>query len=258
MKATQCFLSESVKFFRPVYDGRFGLTCVNETGYDPTAPCVFLGIYRTEDLARFFNHQGKRIILWFGADAQKLDVVKTISLVDKVKHISTSCYIDHVLKSIGVDPFYTPLPMTIPERWVNPNAPPAALGNKVYCYAPNEVYGRSLAKEVAKNINFEMLLTDSCKHYAPEELKKMYEQSFIGIRLRDFDGIAASVQEMGLMGRRSVWNGQTPSAIKWNTLEDVVTAINNEAFRIGKSLPAVEVSKQVQSWICNDDSWLEV
>ena len=258
MKANQFFVSKSLEFFRPVYDGRMGLTCVNESGYDSIAPCLFFGMYRNDDLERLFNHKGPRIVLWGGGDAQKVDVLKVIGIFHDIKHISTSQYIDHALRMVGLEPTYVSLPATIPERWVNQDAPPATLGNKIYCYAPNELYGLSIAQLVGKEVPYEIIYGTSDRSKDWKVLKELYSQCFMGLRLKEFDGVAATVQEMGLMGRRTVWNGGTPSAIAWNSVDDILRAIEKEALRIGKTAPVEEVSRQVQSWICTNNDWLEV
>jgi hypothetical protein len=257
-KAKQYFLSKSIEFFRYIYDGRFGLTCVNDSGYDPSAPCLFHGMYGKEDITRFMNHRGKRIVVWGGGDAQKPDVVATIASVTDTRHISTSRDLDWALRQHGLKPDFYPLPSTIPENWIGDDKPIPPCGPKIFSYAPNEAYGRSLVEAVAKVVEFEVVLTGSERDRPVEELYRLYADSFIGLRLKGFDGVAATVQEMGLMGRRSVWNGGTPSAIQWHSLEDVVKAINAEAWRIGKTLPAIEVSNMVREWICTNDAWTYV
>lgn len=251
MKITQAVVSNGVQFFKPVFDHRFGLTIVDRDTYDINTPAVFVGMYDTDDIRKFINHKSHARVLWCGSDAQRADIIRTLTLKDDVSHISISWYIDYMLRALGITPKYVPLPMTLPEDWES-----CVLGNKMYCYAPNEVYGRSLAEQVAKSVPYELIMMDGTRSLTKQELKDVYKQCFIGLRLREFDGVAASVQELGMMGRRTVWNGKTPSAIGWNSLDDVISIVTKEAEKIGTEQPAV--ANSVNSWICADDSWLEV
>ena len=52
--------------------------------------------------------------------------------------------------------------------------------------------------------------------YRPKLLHQVYADSILGVRLTEHDGIAGSVLEMGLMGRRTIYNDpQIPSAIPY-------------------------------------------
>jgi hypothetical protein len=92
-----------------------------------------------------------------------------------------------------------------------------------------------LAQEIAKHINYEVILTESATQMTKAELKELYKRSFVGMRLRGFDGASATVSEMALMGRYTVWTGGTPTALPWSTPEDIVAHINRQATTIGQT-----------------------
>lgn len=52
--------------------------------------------------------------------------------------------------------------------------------------------------------------------YTKDELYQVYMDSLVGVRLTEHDGVAGSVIEMGLMGRRTIYNGDHPCAIPYS------------------------------------------
>lgn len=251
MKIKQFFASESIKFTNDFYARKYNLQLVNDSGYKHDEPCLFCGIYRKEDLHRLLNHKGLRMVLWGGGDAKNKAVTEIVAMIENVINISQSHWITDALKESGIEDIkFVPLPHTDVEYWQ-----PCPRGEKVYCYAPNEVYNRFLAEEVAKLIPYETIFTNACTQYSREQIREFYKQSFVGIRLRQFDGISATVQQMGLMGRRTIWNGKTPSAIPWKTISDIVKAVNDEYNNVGVT---DSVASDVYNYLCKDNSWLEV
>ena len=84
------------------------------------------------------------------------------------------------------------------------------------------------------------------KYYSKDELiSKIYPQCFIGLRLTDHDGLAATVQELGLLGIKTIHNGCSPSSLNYNSFEDICEHIDNEIKTIGSSDPitALEVKE---------------
>ncbi len=227
----QFIISESVRFFMDRVIGNYGLTCVNEKGYNAEEPCLFIGCYRPEDFKRINEHQGGTAVLWCGIDAHKADIVG--KLKKDIKHISIAPWMSVKLEKLGLNFFENEFCWAdMTKGWK-----PTKLGKKIYCYAPNESYGRSLAIRAAELTKYELILTDSPRQYTQAEVLDMYNDSFIGLRLRvGHDGSASSVQEMGLLGRRTVWMNDSaqPAVIQWKEIEDVVFAINYEAQKIGE------------------------
>ena len=63
------------------------------------------------------------------------------------------------------------------------------------------------------------------------------------------------MSELGLMGRRVVWNGNTPNAINYRTVSDIVKIIKNESNYMGKFTP--KVATEVKEYLQFRDDWLD-
>ena len=87
------------------------------------------------------------------------------------------------------------------------------------------------------------------------QLPDLYRKCFMGLRLTPHDGCSCTAIELGLMGRRIVWNGDSPNAIKWRTLDDVAAAIREEMKLIGQTRERVR--EDVEKFINVPDYWLD-
>ena len=250
MIAKQFYISESVIFFKSAYE-EFGLKCVNIDGYNENEPCVFIGMYRHEDIKRFENHKGASIIVWMGCDAENETYVKYIFSKNPTKKIVISHVMKTLFNSYGLETELVHLPNTDINFWK-----PTILKNCVYSYAPNNHYGRDVIIELSKHIDYELILTDSCKHYTRDELDKLYDRCFVGIRLRNMDGSAASVVEMSLKGRRTISNIGSLPCIGWDSIEDVIEKIKSESIKIGTYQN--NFAEKAFEFYNIGDSWLKV
>jgi hypothetical protein len=70
--------------------------------------------------------------------------------------------------------------------------------------------------------------------YSQDELDKIYNKCFIAIRLLQNDGLSNTVQQLGIKGIKTIWNGGTPSALPYKSDEDIINHIKNEMNTIGK------------------------
>ena len=50
----------------------------------------------------------------------------------------------------------------------------------------------------------------------------------MGLRPIEHDGLSNTVSELGLMGRRVIWNGDTPNAINYTSKEEIVELVKQE------------------------------
>lgn len=101
------------------------------------------------------------------------------------------------------------------------------------------------------------LLPPPFKHYERKELRdKVFPNCFLGIRLTHHDGLAGGVQELGLMGIKSVWNGGTPSAIGWKNLQDIVKAVREEQKTVGEI--DYKMAEKVKEFLTLDPNFYEM
>lgn len=199
------------------------------------------------------NNNNIYVIIWTGGDCNlnKNISKKNISNIKKYRnvfHIAITNFIENSLKSAGLKYISYPFYIFNKERYQ-----PVTKGNCIYVYCSvhdKEAYGYSKIKKLEKifknnkfiyctnSIFYEKFKNDKTvlenfKCYSKDELVNVYKKCFIGLRLTNHDGLAATVQELGCMGIKTVWNGNTPSALNYKTFEDIVNHIKNEQKTIG-------------------------
>ncbi len=185
-----------------------------------TAPLVMFGMYRDEDYEIFKCHRGELIVVWQGMDARNIIRPKTI-ISRPAKHYSISHWIKESLDEFGIQSEYFPIHATVD------NGQRAEIaGYSMYFYSNDcsedslKYYGYYNAVEVADRTGIK-LIHGTLGKYTKEELSEVYKKCFINLRLTSYDGCPNTNLEMGLMGKRSVFNGDIPHSIKWKTIDDV-------------------------------------
>ena len=84
-----------------------------------------------------------------------------------------------------------------------------------------------------------------------------YQKCFIGLRLTKHDGNANTVQELGMCGIKSFYNGDSllESAIPWKNANDIIEKIENESKTIGST--DILLSKKVKEYLKPNNNWLK-
>ena len=196
----------------------------NLTPYEcATHDTVFMGMYREEDLMILAAHLGGSTIVWFGSDAKDLpeDCVKFMK--DSV-NIAVSQQVVETLASKGLDSVWCPINAVIPHHW-----PCLSNGDKIFWYSGNapELYGESLINEIRERINIPIIRAGH-DTFTKSELYHVYSHCFLNLRLTEHDGCPNTNIEMGLMGRRSIYNGDLPGSIPWQSVDDICQSIMRE------------------------------
>lgn len=185
---------------------------------------VIFGMYRDEDFDIAKNHKGELTIVWCGSDAKDL-APQWLDTLRKAKHISISHWIKDKLNTFGIRSEYTPITAVIKEEWDNyPN------GDCVYFYSSDnapEVYGDHMIKDIERLTGIEVIRA-TFGQYNKTELFNIYRKCFLNLRLTTFDGTPHTNIEMGLMGRKSIFNGNLPHSIKWSGVDDICESIMKE------------------------------
>ena len=241
-------------------------------------PSFFYGMRYDDEFKVILNKNNLSIVIYTGGDANINDKNNYNSIIDKinilrnmpnVRFISISSFISSTLKELNIPYIYLPF-MGIELNKFEP----CVKGNSIYIYTNHigETYGRELYSKIMekyKNINF-LLYTHpaqydlAVKHnmtdvynelnikviYNIDELIEVYKKCFIGLRLTKFDGLAATVQELGCMGIKSIHNGSTPSSLNYNDFDDICNLIDNEMKTIGTI--DYELSDKVKKFLTID------
>lgn len=264
MRITQAKVSGSIGF-KDILLKKYGF--VNY--FDRNKPVIFFGCYNKTDLAYISRHKSLAIIIWRGTDATKLHTKEFIPIRKNknLKHIVISNFLAKDLDNFGIP--YTLLPVSATDV---DKFNPVPLGKNIYIYGVNykpEVYNKKLVCLVQKKINsifndidfvyghFSLDKSLIKKYpnsiHSKSSMPEIYSKCFMGLRLTKHDGLSNTVLEMGLMGRRCVWNGGTPSGIPWGTIDDIINAVVEEKKLIG--VTNLKLHEDVKKYLDIGDNW---
>lgn len=195
---------------------------------DSLEPLVIFGMYNKIDYSVFDNHKGKLIVVWQGMDSLSWTEDEFFNIRKKeATHYSISDWIKTKLEQNNIDCLYAPISAT------TGNANPLPRGESIYFYTSKasldsyNYYGGDMIEEIEHRTGLNVIVADY-KTYTKSELFEVYKSCFINLRLTKFDGCPNTNLEMGLMGRRSIYNGDIPMSIKWNGVDDICKSIIDE------------------------------
>ena len=191
---------------------------------DDTEVLGVFGMYREEDFQKLIDHKGDCIVVWFGSDAKDLPSV-WIAELSKHMHVAISTHVQNSLSARGLRSIYLPINATIADEW-----PYTKRGDKIYWYYNEgcpEFYGSEYIAEIEKLIKIPIIKAQY-DTFTREQLYDIYSQCFLNLRLTPHDGCPNTNLQMGLMGRKSVYNGDLPHSIGWTDVDDICDAIIRE------------------------------
>jgi len=186
-------------------------------------PLVQYGAY-PRDLDVLRTATGPVIVIWAGTDLT-LTAGKSLFKDPKFHHVACSSMAEKDLTDAGLK-----------YRRVNvlpvdtSDIKPAPLGKKIYAYAPRlrwTFYGGHHLEKL-KKLGYPLVVADSHTKFSREELLEVYRDSYIGLRLTGHDSLSVTVCELGLMGRMCVYNEDTPNAIPWKNLNDIIAVLDRD------------------------------
>ena len=221
---TQFGISESAKYFTPYFNNLLGVRCsVNphsQSTYFTYEPTLQVGMYTRADYEFVMRMRNRVYIIWCGADAVSnlLDdsITKQFNEHNNITHISVSDHITKALNSLR-NVIQIHVPFTDLDFWYKDGVTPKP-GIGVYTYAPGDdtyVNNGGFYNSVRTELPCTFIEVTRQDKYSKDELYKVYEDSFIGIRFRTFDRTPASVVEMALMGRPYIWGGTSPGSLEF-------------------------------------------
>jgi hypothetical protein len=184
---------------------------------------LFMGMYREEDFNNFYLNPFESTIIWFGSDALNLPN-EWIKALNNANHIAVSKQVQATLKTKGIDSIYRPINAVIPSQF--PNVPN---GDALFWYYGNapEFYGLELINEIEKRINIPILKV-GYGNLSKDTMFAFYSKCFLNLRLTPHDGCPNTNIEMGLMGRKSIYNGDLPCSINWDSIDSICNTIEIE------------------------------
>jgi hypothetical protein len=251
MKIKQAYISKSVESFKMQFFSKYGLIDYKDRNSD----IIMFGLYSEDDYLFYNAHEGFIVLVWCGSDGmwlnqQKANIIKQRS---NVRHIAIGGFLCEDLQKYDIKHEFIPVSPTIisDEIKVKPK------GQNVYSYGTNDwsFYNLNLAVEAIKKTGFPYVFSE-LSHFTRENIIKVYESAFINLRLTVHDGLPNTVIEMGLMGRRSVYNGNLPNCIKWTDEKSIVDAINNEAYE--GDFNNKRISEEMKDFLNISDKWMQI
>jgi len=211
---------------------------------DPTAPAFFYSTWAITHILD--NHKGPAIII-VNSDPRPIEHhLDKIKLRNNIYFISTSHLTSNYLDELKLK--YIEFPFDLPNRT---DITPVKKGNSIYFYgqgSTDNLYGYSVIKRIVEEHfpHLNIICTQFQKHrgvedhhpfkpYSKSELEDVYKKCFIGVRLTQFDGLSATVQDLGVRGIKTIWNGGSPSSLPYYSEEDIINHIRNEEKLIGQT-----------------------
>lgn len=188
-----------------------------------TEPLVIFGMYREEDYETLINHESEVVIVWQGSDAKDLPS-EWIEAVKTAKNYSCSHWVQQSLLNHGIESELRYLSATKPKKINYPN------GDSIYFYSSikgSDVYGEEIVDEIEKIIDIPIIRV-YYGMYKKSEINEIYKKCFVNLRLTNHDGCPNTNLEMGLMGRKSIYNGSLPHSIKWTDVDSICESIMKE------------------------------
>ena len=251
-KIRQAYVSPSVSAFKRQFLRKYYLTPYRTS----LRSLVIFGMYSFKDYNVFLRHPPPMVVVWCGGDALKIDARRESVLLKKttgVTHYAMSGFVSNTLTRHGIPHKVLPITPTTPHMRVEPR------GDMVYCYvgsdARKDFYGWHIVEQISKLIPYEVAVVRH-SDYRQNELVRLYRKSFIGLRLTLHDGLPNTVLELGLMGRRCIYNGGLPHSIPWAGVEDIRESIMREYEIRGQ--PNAYIGKDTFNYINIGDDWLHI
>ena len=220
-------------------------------------PSIFFGLYRKQQHI-LTRHRSIAVIVWAGTDVIHMKNNKTFLEYVKnrkdVFHVAISSFIEKDLNELDIP--YVSLPV-IPQD--NFDFKPEPLGNCIYMYTSKkspEIYGEHYLNEIKRQLPTFKFIVATAHCYTREQLKDIYKKCFVGLRLTKHDGLSNTCVELGLMGRKVIWNGNTPNALPYRTINNIVASIKKESKKIGQT--DHDLATKVKSYLELPDDWLNI
>ncbi len=237
----------------PRFMDRWGL----RNYHDPDQPVVLFGCYGERELRLIRDHRSLVVLVWLGSDVM-INGKRKRKLWERrrrsVRHVAIGKFIAKDLTHLGIE-----------HRRINLYGSklldvlkPEPLGSAIYSYVPDarrKFFGGPILDEVRRRVPDIEFIVHRGVQVPQDQMPSVYRKCLMGLRLTRHDGGCETGAEMGLMGRRMVYNGDLPNAIHWQDAADVIFAIERE--RRKKPNPK-RVAHDVHDFIQWDDDWLEI
>ena len=224
--------------------------------YSSYKPAIFFSLWGYGALK---NHKSFALVVWRGTDVLKMgERLRNIRKKKNVHHVAISSYIEKDLDKYGIK--YKSIPIVGGN---NKYFKPCKMGEEIYTYVPSDNiakyhlrYGMKVINKIRDRCKYKINIIKFSKQYSKKKLAKIYERCFCGLRMTKHDGLPNQVIEMGLMGRKSFYNGNIPGSIKWDkNIDNIVENLEEESKKINTT--DYNYAKEIKNYINVGDEWLD-
>jgi hypothetical protein len=228
---------------------------------DKNDPLICFGCYTKTVMHWIVAHKGLCVIVWSGSDSMGLKgqtwfVNYCKENKDRIRHIAHSHWIQSDLKAVGLE-YIDKVVFPVTFDWLRFEP---TKGSNLYHYHVRDknrysFYGTDLVNDLEKRKKLPFIKTafGHVELYS-DDLYKLYASCHTGVRLTTHDNMSLSCVEMGLMGRRSIFNGNIPGAIPFADRAEA-TRVILEA-HINKPEPDRLLSEEMREFVYDDEKWL--
>jgi len=252
MKIKQCYIPPHMRKRFSYFFKKYSL----KEYQNPKLPAVFFSLWKYGVLK---SHKGFALVIWRGSDILKFG--KKISTLKKNKniyHVAISKYIAKDLEKYKIKYKLIPIVGVNMKYFTS-----YELGNEIYSYVPshnpakyNIRYGMNTIKQIQKKCKYKINITTSISQFKRKKMVDIYKKCFCGLRMTTHDGLPSQVIEMGLMGRKSFYNGDIPGSIRWDkkNIDKIIEDIERESEKIGSRND--RCSEEIFNFINIHKNWL--
>ena len=224
---------------------------------DPYKPAFFMSCRDTKKILD--HHPGPAIIIMNNNPENLVSQLESVKKRDNIYFMSTSAIMSSYLDRLNLKYVEFPWELEARDDWSA-----VTKGNSIYVYGagPNtNMYGWHTIKRIVETHfpHLNIICTSHKKsvpnmppfqYYTSQELEEIYKKCFLSIRLTRFDGLSGTVQDLGAKGIKTIWNGGTPSALPYESEQDIIDHIRNEEKLIGTR--NIKLSNSVKNFLNMD------
>lgn len=213
---------------------------IKQLNYKNNEPCYFFGLYDEIDYNRLVNHCGKKYLIFGGSDLD-MNMYHTKVLIPKLKdylknnNVKIYFISDNLYKrgrNLGLNGHLIKLDL-LNNKWDSKREDISNIRKRknIYCYSGygnvGKLYNYDLLKKVEGRLPEYNFIYSHTLKLPFDEMLKVYNKCFMGVRLTKKDGNANTVIEMGKLGIPVIFNGNNYNAINYinGDVDDIVNKI---------------------------------
>ena len=223
---------------------------------DRNKPILFFGCYGSQiKTALKWAEKTKVLIWWSGSDITYVfrnnDYAGIVRNHPNIYHIATNSFIEKDLKLLNFK--YKKVPLI--SQFID-DFKPCPLGDAIYIYKARQAgyCGRDNFRKIETAFpNQRFIIANSHHVMTQQQLKEAYKDSYLSLRLLAHDGLSHTVCELGLMGRKVIYNGDTPNSINFTNINDVINSIGQVATT---GYDPYKVAQEMYDYLNVGEDWL--